>query len=181
MQDQETVDIREIRQTEQEQQAPPPPRPPVPVEVPNNEIIEQETPDFDASLDLDESLDTNLPPPSQEEEQTKDEEQYEQEIFVAVEEPPKLIGGMKALRADTKYPEFARKAGIQGRVIVEFVVNTKGNVENPHVTRGVHKLLNEAAIEAIEKQAFVPGKQRGDPVKVRMSLPVTFRLETQGA
>lgn len=99
------------------------------------------------------------------------------EVFMVVEDQPELVGGIKALHEDISYPERAREAGIEGRVIVQFVVDENGNVTNPTVTRGVHELLNEAAIEAVKVQTFKPGKQRGEPVKVQMSLPVTFRLD----
>jgi len=172
MEEQEVVQMEEIQQTEQETKPPPPPRPPVPVEVPNDEIIEDEAVDLDASLDLNESLDTSAPPPGPEEE----EEEEEQEVFIVVEDRPELIGGMRALQEAVEYPEFAKKAGIEGRVFVQFVVDEQGNVTNPQVTRGVHKLLDEAALEAVREMKFKPGKQRGKAVKVQMSLPVTFRL-----
>jgi protein TonB len=56
-------------------------------------------------------------------------------------------------------------------------VNEEGNVVQPTVTRGVHKLLNEEALRAVQQLDCKPGMQRGNPVKVRMSLPVTFRLQ----
>ncbi|MCS4196911.1 energy transducer TonB [Salinibacter ruber] len=172
MEEQETVDMKQIQQTQQEKEPPPPPKPPVPQEVPNNEVIENET-DFDASLDMDERLDTSQGPPDDGEE----EEEEEQEIFMVVENQPELVGGMRALQQSVEYPEFAKKAGIEGRVIVQFVVDEQGNVKNPKVTRGVHKLLNEEAVKAVKGQSFKPGKQRGQAVKVQMSLPVTFRLQ----
>ncbi len=171
MEEQETVDMKQIQQTQQEKEPPPPPKPPVPQEVPNNEVIENET-DFDASLDMDERLDTSQGPPDDGE-----EEEEEQEIFMVVENQPELVGGMKALQQAVDYPDFAKKAGIEGRVIVQFVVDKQGNVKNPKVTRGVHKLLNEEAVKAVKEQSFKPGKQRGESVKVQMSLPVTFRLQ----
>ena len=170
LQEQEVVEMEEIQQTEQQNEPPPPPKPPVPVEVPNNETIEDV--DFDASLDLDESLDTSQGPPPPDDE----EEEQEDEIFVVVEEQPNC-GGVKALQEEVTYPDFARKAGIEGRVFVQFVVNEEGNVVQPKVTRGVHKLLNEEALRAVQKLDCKPGMQRGEPVKVRMSLPVTFRLQ----
>jgi len=172
MEEQETVDMKQIQQTQQEKEPPPPPKPPVPQEVPNNEVIEDQDVDFDASLDMDESLDTSQGPP-----QDDEEEEEEQEIFMVVENQPELIGGMKALQESVDYPEFAKKAGIEGRVIVQFVVNEQGNVVDPKVVRGVHKLLNEEAVKAVKDQKFKPGKQRGQAVKVQMSLPVTFRLQ----
>jgi len=172
LQEQETVEMEEIQQTEQQNEPPPPPKPPVPVEVPNNETIENEDVDFDASLDLDQSLDTNQGPPSPDEE----EEEEEDEIFVVVEQQPEC-GGVEALQEEVEYPDFARKAGIEGRVFVQFVVNEEGNVVQPQVTRGVHKLLNEEALRAVKQLDCKPGQQRGNAVKVRMSLPVTFRLQ----
>ena len=62
-------------------------------------------------------------------------------------------------------------------MIVQFVVDVQCNVKNPKVTRCVHKLLNEEAVKAVKEQSFKPGKQRGQAVKVQMSLPVTFRLQ----
>ena len=170
IQEQEVVEMKEVQQTKQQTKPPPPPKPPVPVEVPNNETIEQEDVDFDSSLDLDESLDTSQGPPA------PDTGEEEEEIFVVVEQQPNC-GGIKALQQEVKYPDFARKAGIEGRVFVQFVVNEKGEVGQAKVTRGVHKLLNEEALRAVKQLECEPGMQRGKPVKVRMSLPVSFRLK----
>jgi len=178
MEQQETVDIQEVQQTEQETEPPPPPRPPVPVEVPNNQVVEQQEVNFDASLDMDERLNTNQGPPAPSDDE-EEEEEPEEEIFIAVEEKPKLIGGMAALQEAVDYPEMAEKSGIEGRVIVQFVVDEEGTVQDPRVIRGVHTLLNKAAVEAVKTQTFKPGKQRGEPVKVQMSLPVAFTLKEE--
>jgi len=106
----------------------------------------------------------------------EEEEKKEEKIFEVPEEQAELIGGMKALQESVEYPDLAEKARIEGRVIVKFVVNEQGNVVNPKVARGVHELLNREAVEAVEKQNFKPGKQHGEPVKVRMALPVVFRI-----
>jgi protein TonB len=172
MEEQETVDMKQIQQTKQEKEPPPPPKPPVPKEVPNNEVIEQDDVNFDASLDMDEKLDVNQGPPD-----TEEEEEEEQEIFMVVENQPELQGGMKALYESVEYPEFAKKAGIEGKVIVQFVVDKQGNVQDPRILKGVHELLNKEAIRALKEQKFSPGKQRGQPVKVQMQLPVTFDLQ----
>jgi len=99
------------------------------------------------------------------------------EVYMAVEDQPELLGGMKALQKSIQYPQMAKEAGIEGRVIVQFVVDKNGDVTNPTVTKGAHEHLNEAALEAVKQQAFSPGRQDGEPVKVQMSLPVTFRLD----
>lgn len=175
MQQQESVEMTEITQTQQENEPPPPPKPPVPQEVPNNQVIEEQTPDFDASLDMDERLDTSSSPtpPDQEEEE---EEEPEDEIFVAVEKSPDC-GGLEAVQKQLEYPSLAQKAGIEGRVIVQFVVNEEGKVTNPTVISGVHNLLDKAAVKAVKQLDCTAGEQRGRPVKVRMSMPVLFRLE----
>lgn len=170
LEEQEVVDMEEIQQTEQETEPPPPPKPPVPIEVPNDETIDNEDVDFDASLDLDAELDTRQGPPPEEEEEDEDE------IFVVVEQQPDC-GGVEALQDEVSYPEFAKKAGIEGRVFVQFVVDENGDVTDPKVTRGVHKLLNEEALRAVQSLQCQPGQQRGNAVKVQMSLPVTFRLQ----
>ncbi|MCS3858880.1 TonB family protein [Salinibacter ruber] len=99
------------------------------------------------------------------------------EVYMVVDDPPELEGGMKALQQSVEYPEVAREAGLEGRVIVQFVVDEEGTVTNLRVTQGVEKVLDEAAIEAVEEQTFTPGRQDGEPRKVQMSLPVTFRLD----
>lgn len=176
LQEQEIVEMEEIQQTEQENEPPPPPKPPAPVEAPDNAVVEQEDMDFDATLDLDEELNVEDGPPAPEETGEDGNGSDEPEIFVAVEHSPDC-GGVSTLQKEVEYPPFAKKAGIEGRVIVQFVVNEEGNVTNPSVTRGVHKLLNEEAIRAVKQLDCTPGKQRDKRVKVRMSMPVTFRLK----
>lgn len=77
MEEQETVDMKQVQQTQQEAEPPPPPRPPVPMEVPNNQVVEERDVDFDASLDLDRALDTHQKPsvpPDENEEETQEAE-----------------------------------------------------------------------------------------------------------
>lgn len=178
MQTQEVVDVKEVQQTQQETEPPPPPKPPAPVEVPNNTVIEQEDVNFDASLHLDERLDPGQAPPAPDPEEEDEQPEEEEKIFVAVEEQPNC-GGVKSLQEKIQYPEFARKAGIEGRVFVEFVVDEEGEVTNPTVTRGAHNLLDEEALRAVTMLECTPGKQRGQPVKVQMTLPVTFRVHEE--
>lgn len=98
------------------------------------------------------------------------------EYFVVVEEMPKLIGGLKGLQSKVVYPEMAKRAGIEGRVTLQFIVNENGDVENPKVIRGIGGGADEAALEVVSQAKFEPGLQRGKPVKVQYSLPVVFRL-----
>jgi len=174
MQEQEVVQMEEIQQTQQVEKPPPPPRPPVPVEVPNDEILEDEDLDLDASLDLDAPL-TDLPPPPPP--PPSEEPEPEPEIFVIVEQMPELIGGLGDLQKKINYPEIAKKAGVEGRVIVQFVVNEQGAVTDPIVVRGIGAGCDEEAIRAVQQARFTPGMQRGKPVRVKMSLPITFKLK----
>ena len=98
------------------------------------------------------------------------------EVFVVVEEMPELVGGLSAIRQSIRYPVQAKEAGLEGRVIVQFVVNETGRVCEPNVVRGVHPWLDAEAIRVVSEATFRPGKQRGKPVKVKMSIPITFRL-----
>ncbi|MDZ7771519.1 MAG: TonB family protein [Balneolaceae bacterium] len=101
------------------------------------------------------------------------------EYFVAVEEEPQLIGGLAELQSSVDYPETARRASIEGQVVIQFIVNRQGRVEEPRVVRSVHPLLDEAAVEGIQEHArFRPGRQRGEAVRVQFSLPIIFRLQT---
>jgi len=106
-----------------------------------------------------------------------EEEPEEPEIFVIVEQMPDLIGGLGGLQKKIHYPEIAKKAGVEGRVFLQFVVDEQGNVADPVVTRGIGAGCDEEAIRAILTAKFKPGKQRGKPVKVKMSLPITFKLK----
>lgn len=172
MPEQEQINMEEILQTTQIEQPPPPPKPPVPVEVPNDEVLEDEALDLDASLDLDAPISNEPPPPPPAEEEVEEEP----EIFVIVEEMPELIGGLSGIQSKIKYPEIARKAGVEGRVIVQFVVDENGNVQDPAVVRGIGAGCDQEAVRAVSQAKFTPGKQRGNAVKVKMSLPITFRL-----
>lgn len=167
--EQEIIEIEEIEQTKQEDTPPPPPRPPVPVEVPNDEVIENDILDLDAELNFDEPLDMP-PPPAQE------EEEEEEDFFRVVENMPEIKGGMQSLHDCIEYPSRARRAGIEGTVTVQFIVNEQGTVESPTILRGVDG-LNEEAIRCVQLAEFTPGNQRGNTVRVQMSLPVRFYLK----
>ncbi len=174
VQKQEEVFIEEIIQTKQELKAPAPPRPTVPIEVPNDEILEDEIIDIDAELDFDEPMDIPIPPKP-----LQQKEDDEAEIFVVVENPPVLIGGIAAVQSQIVYPPLALKAGIEGRVIVQFVIDKNGQVLNPTVVRGIGGGCDEEAVRAVLKAKFQPGLQRGRPVAVRYTLPITFRINSK--
>ena len=108
--------------------------------------------------------------------------QEEDEVFQVVEEQPMYPGGMqelmKYLQKEMKYPKEAQDKGIQGRVIVQFVVNKDGSICDEHVVKSVDPLLDAEAIRVIRSMPnWIPGKQRGEPVRVRFTLPLMFRLQ----
>jgi TonB family protein len=97
-------------------------------------------------------------------------------VFESVEVQPVLIGGIGQLQAGIEYPSFDRTARNQGQVVVQFVVDEAGVPSQIVVVRSVSPGLDEAAAQAVRRARFEPGRQNGRPVKVRFSLPVTFRI-----
>ncbi|PIQ63632.1 MAG: energy transducer TonB [Bacteroidetes bacterium CG12_big_fil_rev_8_21_14_0_65_60_17] len=172
---QETVQMEEIVQTEQEIKAPPPPRPPVPVAVPDDYVFDEVELDLDAMLDLDEVI-TDLPPPPPTPVTDDEPEEEEMEIFVVVEEMPSIIGGSQEVYKYLEYPEIARKAGLEGLVVIQVVVTPEGKPSMPEVARSAGQVLDEAAVRAVMQLSFEPGMQRGRAVRVRMAIPIRFRL-----
>ena len=103
------------------------------------------------------------------------------EIFEIVENMPEFPGGMaelmKFLQQNIKYPEQARKDSIQGRVIVQFTIKKTGEVSNTTVIRSVSPELDAEAIRVVNAMPlWTPGEQKGEPVNVKFTLPIQFRL-----
>lgn len=148
-----------------------PPVPVIPVVKDDDIVIDEELQIFDAGLDIE--TETVFEPLPVAEEKAR-EEVLE---FVAHEDMPKLQGGLKALTKEIRYPEIAVKAGLEGRVIVQFIVDKQGNVLDPTILRGIGGGCDEEAIRVIKLMKFTPGQQRGVPVAVRMRIPITFKLK----
>lgn len=170
--EQEIIEMEEIIQTEQELTPPPPPRPPQPEPIPDDEILEDHFFDLDTDLDLNAPIDLPPPPPPPDEDE---EEEYE--IFQVVEHMPEPQGGMEAIYRNIRYPDIARRAGIEGRVIVQFIIDENGTVRDPTIVRGIGGGCDEAAIDAIKSVEWSPGRQRGRTVRVQFQLPIMFRLQ----
>ena len=103
------------------------------------------------------------------------------EIFQVVEEQPMYPGGMqelmKFLQTSIRYPKEAQERGIQGRVVVQFVVNKDGSICDEHVVRSVDPQLDAEALRVVRSMPnWTPGKQRGEAVRVRFTIPVSFKL-----
>lgn len=97
--------------------------------------------------------------------------------FVAVEEMPEPIGGISAIQQKIEYPEIAKRAGVEGKVYVLAFVDEDGNVTGAKIIKGIGAGCDEAALDAVRKTKFKPGKQRGTPVKVQVSIPIVFKLQ----
>ena len=105
----------------------------------------------------------------------------ENSIFQVVETQPEFPGGMaelmKYLQKNLSYPKVCKEQGLQGRVIVQFVVNTDSTISDVNVIKPVNPYLDQEAVRVVKAMPkWNPGKQRGEPVRVRFTLPVTFRL-----
>ena len=103
------------------------------------------------------------------------------DVYEVVEKMPEFPGGiaelMKYLSSNIKYPVEAHKAGIQGRVVVSFVVNKDGTVKDAKIVRSVDKSIDAEALRVISAMPkWQPGYQDGKAVSVRYTVPVTFRL-----
>lgn len=113
----------------------------------------------------------------------EEEEPEETEIFEVVEKMPEfpnggMVGLMQFLSKNIKYPPIAQENGTQGRVIVQFVVNKDGSIVDAKVIRSVDPYLDKEALRVINAMPkWNPGEQRGKPVRVKYTVPVTFRLQ----
>ncbi len=108
-------------------------------------------------------------------------EEEVEEVFTIVEDQPIPEGGMAAfyefVSNNLKYPAQARRMGIEGKVFVQFVVDKDGKLNEVTAVRGIGAGCDEEAVRVIgEAPKWKPGKQRGRAVKVRMILPITFKL-----
>ena len=167
---QDLVFISDIIPATQPDRPPPPPRPPVIIEVSTgDDIVDIILPPTD--INPDENVpDVPLPPkPPVIKDEIVD--------FYLLESPPEPVGGLSAISWKIHYTELARRAGIEGTVTIEAVLDKEGNVIEAFVKKGIGGGLDEIALLAVKDTKFIPGKQRGKPVKVRLSIPVKFRLQ----
>lgn len=178
--EQEVVEIIDIPPTQQ----PPPPPPQTPqvpdiIEVPDEAEIEE---DIEIELDVEVTEITVVEEIVFNPVDMTDEKA--DEIFVIVEDQPKFPGGMKAFYAfigdHINYPASARRMKVEGRVFVEFIVEKNGALTDVHVVRGIGAGCDEEAVRVLRMVPnFNPGKQRGVPVRVKMVLPIYFKLATR--
>jgi len=108
----------------------------------------------------------------------KDEDQT---VYIIPEKPAEPIGGLQALSQhvtqNLRYPELARRTGIEGRVFVEFVVEKDGSVSQLKIVKGIDKACDREALRVIKSfSKWQPGKHQGKTVRVKRSFPVLFKL-----
>lgn len=109
-------------------------------------------------------------------------EVMEEKIFVIVDEDPEFPGGTEALykylSENIKYPQEARDKGITGKVYVSFVIEKDGSVSRPRVLREIGGGCGDEAVRVVMGMPkWIPGKQRGKPVRVQFNLPISFNLQ----
>jgi protein TonB len=175
----DTGDEEIIPITRQQEKPPePPPPPPKVIEVINIVADDKELTDqleLD-NMDMDQDLNMEFVP-------FEEEEAAEEEVFIIVEDMPKFQGGdqnafRKWIQDNLRYPEIAAENGISGKVFVQFAVNSKGQVVDAKVIRGVDPALDKEALRVVTSSPrWEPGKQRGKPVKVQFTFPIVFVLQ----
>ena len=157
------LEVEEIPQTQQEKEAAAPARPSVPIASEDEDLPEDETIEI---TDLD--LDAEPPPPPPDDGNI---------VFVPYDEPPMPVGGFQAIQRRLVYPEIARKAGVEGRVLVWAQIDVDGSVVRTKVVKSLGPNgCDEAAVTAIKAVDWNPAKQRDRPVKVWIAVPVDFKL-----
>lgn len=91
---------------------------------------------------------------------------------------PEIVGGRGALYLNLTYPPAAQKKGIEGRLTLQFTVDRDGNTHSIEITNSLHPLCDSAAVRALRSVTFRPATHAGDPIPIRMSLPVRFKLRS---
>ncbi len=155
-------------------------------------IADEESTDEDAGMAMSaldsETDEVNRQSPSTKSKKANEIEIIEEEpvydrVYIIVEEMPEFKGeGKEAFRQyiaeHLQYPQKAQKKGIEGKVYVQFIVTKNGTVDDVKVIRGVHPLLDKEAVRVIKSSPdWEPGKQRGEPVNVKFTLPISFSLK----
>lgn len=95
---------------------------------------------------------------------------------VSADSMPSPVGGMKTLQQNIIYPEKAKQNGTEGKVIVQVFIDETGKVVKTDVLKSAGDDLDKAAMNALQRTMFTPGKVAGKPVKVRIVVPIVFKL-----
>lgn len=97
-------------------------------------------------------------------------------VFDYAHRMPEIVGGLGAYYIHIDYPESAIRQGIEGRLVLSFIVDTEGHTSEIKVVQSLHPACDSAAVQALRRTRFVPGSHDGEPVQVKMRLPVRFQL-----
>jgi protein TonB len=163
------------------QNTPPPPPPPPPQSTDIINIVEDDV-EIEDELILDDTeadQDTEIEIVEFDDEEEIDED----EIFFVVEDMPLFNGQEKSafrtyIQKNLNYPEIAKENGVSGKVYVQFDISATGEVKNIVIIRSVDPSLDREAIRVVKSSPrWTPGKQRGRPVKVRFTFPISFQLQ----
>lgn len=177
----EFVEDEEMIEVTFRDETPPPPPPPI-QETVLSDIIDIrddkediQTKDFDSEDDKNKKVVIQAPIAA------PVEDPEENRIHVVVERMPEFPGGEAAMNQfisrNIRYPVIAQENGIQGRVVVQFVVNTDGKIVDVEVVRGVEESLDKEAVRVIKAMPpWNPGRQGGKNVRVKYTLPIRFRI-----
>ena len=155
--------------TRQEITPPPPPPPPPEVIVIVEDIVEIVDEAKIETTESDEMVAIEI------------EEESDEEFFMVVENMPEFPGGdaglMKYIQKNVKYPPIAKEYNITGKVFVSFIVDKSGSVSDVKIARGVDKSLDAEALRVVKSlPKYKPGKQKGKPVRVMITIPINFTL-----
>lgn len=164
------INIFDIPQSVQNIKPPLPPRPLLP-EIATTDVIDEI--EFDPT-EIDINAKISEPP----EIQTPSNRIIEDDNtpFIVAEIMPVLVGGLESIQKNIYYTEFARRAEIEGKVIIEFIVDKSGYIEDAKIFKGIFDELDMIALNAVKQAKFTPGLQRGKAVRVRMWMPIVFKL-----
>lgn len=184
LQDDTTViDEEEIIPITQETPPPPPETPKIPVLSDQIDIIDDDIKvDDDLFMNLEDDANTGVEIQDYVEEVEEEVVEEEAIPFQLVEEKPSFNGGdanefSKWVNSNLQYPEIAKENGVQGRVTLQFTVETDGRVTNVKVLRGVDPSLDKEAVKVVSSSPkWKPGKQRDRAVRVTYTFPVIFQL-----
>ena len=192
----------EVPRTAEPPPPPPPPPPPVIQEVPDTEVIEDDQPAFENQEVTEETkveapvVEKKAPPPPP---PPPPPAPVEEEIFKVVEQMPRFPGCedkktdkekddcaktkmLEYIYNNLKYPAIARENGVEGQVVLQFVVDKDGSIADAKVVRDIGAGCGAEAEKVVNGmnnmgKKWIPGKQRGRPVRVLYTLPVKFKLE----
>jgi TonB family protein len=107
----------------------------------------------------------------------KIKEAFEKDVYLSVDKMPEPVGGIEAIMSKIVYPKEAKEAGIQGKVFVAALIDESGNVAEASVQKGIGSGCDEAALAAIKTTKFTPGVLNNKNVKVKVFIPVMFKLQ----